>query len=146
MTKKLSTQQNALRKSQREISRYEIAIKEKMDAVEAIGLDLERFASAYDQQQEQVNTTQKAINDALYDKQRYIDMTARMQRLAKRFDNLINGKTAAMDLSDEAKIKAEQAEAKDNLKIVCEVIERLQKEHPHLEEVLSRVRLLAAES
>lgn len=146
LTKKVSTLQNSLRKSQREISRYEIAIKEKMDAVEAIGLDLERFASAYDQQQEQVNETQKSINDALYDKQRYIDMTARMQRLAKRFDNLVSGKTAVMDPNEEPNIKAERAEAKENLNIVCEVIERLQKEHPHLEEVLSRVRLLAAES
>ena len=145
MTKKVSSLQNSVRKCQRDIGRYEIAIKEKMDNIEAVALDLEKCNSAYEQQEEQANNTQKMINDSLYDKQRYIDMTARTQRLAKRFDGLLNGKIATIEEKDIPKIRQEHETSVKNLNVVCKVITKLQSEHPHLQDVLSRVRLLASD-
>lgn len=141
-TKKISSLENDLRKSQRELGKYKIAIREKSDQVESLSYDLENCTLKCSQQEQYISDTQKSINDALYDKQRYIDIVGRKQRLAKRYDKLISGKAPEIDPSDAEKVSSDNYSAIKQLKSVQSILRQLQNDHPHLQEVLQRVAIL----
>ncbi|KAF4031558.1 hypothetical protein GN244_ATG16547 [Phytophthora infestans] len=91
LTAKVSTLQNQLRKSERDASRLDKSIRKQLVAGEDVSFQLEKVSAELKVDEERGLSLQRAINTALYDKQRYIDAAARKLRMTKRFDSLCRG-------------------------------------------------------
>ncbi|KAF0697615.1 Aste57867_11705 [Aphanomyces stellatus] len=138
---KVATLQNKARQAAKETTALEKSIKQKSIQSEDISFQMDKISQDLKQQEDRAASLQRTINQALYDKQRYIDTEARKQRLLKKWDQICQGK--GYDPTDEEKHVKEREKAQNDTKKIQEMIETLQHQHPHLKEVLTRVALLA---
>ena len=144
LVKKVSQHKNSMTKNVNETTKYEQAIKEKVQSMEEIGKDLESASSSYGQLEEDANTFQNKINDALYDKQRSLDQITKVQRMCKRYSDVQQGKVdIEVSSEDGPRVKMEQQQQFDQLDTIRSVINNLRVEYGHLDEVLTRVLHLA---
>jgi coiled-coil domain-containing protein 40 len=141
LTTKVSTLQNNLRKMEKDTAAVDKQLKSKMVACEDVAFQLEKAQAELKVDEERGVALQQAINNALYDKQRYIDAESRKLRLLKRFETLKKGASA----TDDARAGDEWARAQQSVTRVKEIIAQLQQQSPHLAEVLARVAMLADE-
>ncbi|KAF4131686.1 BRE1 E3 ubiquitin ligase [Phytophthora infestans] len=141
LTAKVSTLQNQLRKSERDASRLDKSIRKQLVAGEDVSFQLEKVSAELKVDEERGLSLQRAINTALYDKQRYIDAAARKLRMTKRFDSLCRG--VANGPANETQAASALEKAKEGVEKVRAIVVMLQKQNPHLAEVLPRVLLLA---
>ncbi|KAG7401497.1 Coiled-coil domain-containing protein 40 [Phytophthora boehmeriae] len=141
LTAKVSTLQNQLRKSERDAARLDKSIRSQLVAGEDVSFQLEKVSAELKVGEEAALSLQRAINAALYDKQRYIDAAARKLRMAKRFDSLCRG--VSNGPPNEAKAAEALEKAAEGIEKVRTIVDLLQKQNPHLAEVLPRVLLLA---
>merc|ERR1712167_267871 len=139
-----SQHKNTMTKNVNETAKYEQAIKEKVQSMETIGKELESASSAYGNLEEDANTLQNKINDALYDKQRSLDQITKVQRMVKRYTDVAQG-NVDMELTnaDASRVKMEQQQQFDKLDTIRGVINNLRVDYGHLDEVLTRVLHLA---
>ncbi|CEG40306.1 uncharacterized protein PHALS_10514 [Plasmopara halstedii] len=141
LTAKVSTLQNQLRKSERDTSRLDKSIRTQLVAGQEISFQLEKVSAEVKVHEERGVSLQRSINTALYNKQRYIDAAARKLRMIKRFDSLCRGVgTGSLD-NEQANFKLKKA--KEGIEKVRAIVSMLEKQNPHLAEVLPRVLLLA---
>ncbi|CAK5184948.1 unnamed protein product [Aphanomyces euteiches] len=138
---KVATLQNKARQATKETAALEKSIKQRSIQSEEIAFHMDKISQDLKNQEERATTLQRTINQALYDKQRCIDTEARKQRLLKKWEQISQGK--GFDPTDEDKIMRDREKAANDTKKIREMIETLQAQHPHLNEVLSRVALLA---
>ncbi|OQS03730.1 hypothetical protein THRCLA_21084 [Thraustotheca clavata] len=138
---KVATLQNKNRKATKETSDLDRAIKQRSIQNEDILFRLEKITQELKQQEERATTLQRTINQALYDKQRYIDNEVRKQRLLKRWEQICQGK--GFDRENESKTLIERKKAIQDTKNILTLIQTLQDQNPHLKEVLTRVAMLA---
>ncbi|ETK92685.1 hypothetical protein L915_04004 [Phytophthora nicotianae] len=141
LTAKVSTLQNQLRKSERDAARLDKTIRKQLVAGEDVSFQLEKISAELKVDEERGLSLQRAINAALYDKQRYIDATARKLRMTKRFDSLCRG--VGSGPANETQAVQALEKAKEGVEKVRAIVAMLQKQNPHLAEVLPRVLLLA---
>ncbi|KAJ0404478.1 hypothetical protein P43SY_008798 [Pythium insidiosum] len=142
LTTKVSTLQNNLRKTEKEISKLDKQVRQRMVSCEDIGFQLEKATAELRVDEERGSSLQKAINNALYEKQRYVDAESRKLRLLKRLEGLKKG---TGNPTDDSKVLEECAKAQDGVERIKQVIALLQQQNPHLNEVLMRVAMLAEE-
>ncbi|GAB9466402.1 hypothetical protein Gpo141_00003779 [Globisporangium polare] len=146
LTTKVSTLQNNLRKTEKDIVKMDKSIKQKMVSCEDISFQLEKASAELKVDEERGVALQKGINNALYEKQRYIDAEARKLRLAKRFEGMRKASSSGGGPpQDDTKARDELEKAQQAIEKVKQIIAQLQQQSPHLNEVLSRVLLLADE-
>lgn len=151
LTTKVSTLQNNLRKTEKDTGKLDKTVKQKMVSCEDVAFQLEKAAAELKVDEERGMSLQKAINNALYEKQRYIDAEARKLRLIKRFESLRKtpssggGSGTAVAPQDDAKARDELEKARLAVDTVKQIVTQLQQQSPHLSEVLARVLLLAEE-
>ncbi|KDO22396.1 hypothetical protein SPRG_11348 [Saprolegnia parasitica CBS 223.65] len=138
---KVATLQNKCRKAAKETNALERAIKQRSIQTEDVTFQMDKISRELKQQEERAANLQRTINQALYDKQRFIDNETRKQRLLKRWEHIAQGK--GIDPSNEAKCFAEREKATEDTRKIRELIQALQDQNPHLKEVLTRVAMLA---
>ncbi|KAF4321773.1 hypothetical protein BBO99_00000668 [Phytophthora kernoviae] len=141
LTAKVSTLQNQLRKSERDATRLDKSIRSQLVTGEDVSFQLEKVSAELKVGEEGSLSLQRAINAALYDKQRYINAAARKLRMTKRFDSLCRG--VSNGPSNEAKAAEALEKAAGGIEKIRAIVGILQKQNPHLTEVLPRVLLLA---
>ncbi|KAG1687526.1 hypothetical protein DVH05_005140 [Phytophthora capsici] len=141
LTAKVSTLQNQLRKSERDAARLDKSIRSQLVSGEDVSFQLEKVSAELKVDEERGLSLQRDINTSLYDKQRYIDAAARKLRMTKRFDALCRGVTNGP--ANEAQAAEALEKAREGIEKVRAIVTMLQKQNPHLAEVLPRVLLLA---
>ncbi|KAL3671408.1 hypothetical protein V7S43_003334 [Phytophthora oleae] len=141
LTAKVSTLQNQLRKSERDGARLDKSIRSQLVSGEDVSFQLEKVSAELKVDEERGLALQREINTSLYDKQRYIDAAARKLRMTKRFDALCRGVTNGP--ANETQAAETLEKAKEGIDKVRAIVTMLQKQNPHLAEVLPRVLLLA---
>ncbi|DAZ93030.1 TPA: hypothetical protein N0F65_007864 [Lagenidium giganteum] len=141
LTTKVSTLQNNLRKTEKSIAKMEKQVKLKMVGCEDVAFQLEKAVAELKVEEERGVSLQKSINNALYDKQRFIDAEARKLRLIKRFESL----RKSTNNVDDAKVHEDFSRAQESLQRIQDIVGSLQQQNPHLSEVLTRVLMLAEE-
>ncbi|DAZ94275.1 TPA: hypothetical protein N0F65_010872 [Lagenidium giganteum] len=144
LTTKVSTLQNNLRKTEKEISSLDKQIRQRMVSCEDVAFQLEKAVAELKVDEERGVSLQKSINNSLYEKQRYIDAEARKLRLVKRFETMKKS-TAPPTSGEDAKGTEEFEKAQTAVDKIKEIISQLQQQSPHLAEVLMRVAMLAEE-
>ncbi|TYZ59261.1 hypothetical protein PybrP1_010344 [[Pythium] brassicae (nom. inval.)] len=148
LTTKVSTLQNNVRKTDKDTGKLDKTLKQKMVSCEDVAFQLEKAAAELKVDEERGMSLQKAINNALYEKQRYIDAEARKLRLIKRFESLRKAPSSGGGSGapqDDAKARDELEKARQAVDKVKQIVAQLQQQSPHLSEVLARVLLLAEE-
>merc|ERR1711865_212413 len=123
LVKKVSQHKNSMAKTVNETAKYEQAIKDKVQGMEEVGKELESASTTYGQLEEDANSLQNKINDALYDKQRSLDQITKVQRMTKRYSDLQQGK-GELDLTQEdgPRVRMEQQQQFDKLDTIRSVI------------------------
>ncbi|KAF1334852.1 hypothetical protein FI667_g1455, partial [Globisporangium splendens] len=144
LTTKVSTLRNDLRKTEKGIVKMDKTIKQKVVSCEDISFQLEKVTAELKVDEERGMSLQKGINNALYEKQRYIDAEARKLRLAKRFESMCKS-ISSNSQQDDARARDELEKSQRAIEKIKQIIEKLQQQSPHLNEVLSRVLMLADE-
>uniref|UniRef100_K3WH79 Coiled-coil domain-containing protein 40 n=1 Tax=Globisporangium ultimum (strain ATCC 200006 / CBS 805.95 / DAOM BR144) TaxID=431595 RepID=K3WH79_GLOUD len=144
LTTKVSTLQNNLRKTEKDTVKMDKTIKQKMVSCEDISFQLEKATAELKVDEERGMSLQKGINNALYVKQRYIDAEARKLRLAKRFESMRKSAPSSSQ-QDDTKARDELEKSQRAVEKIKQIVQKLQQQSPHLNEVLSRVLMLADE-
>ena len=129
LVKKVSAIHNGIRKTKKEINKYEVGIHELKDRIEASTFDLERFTAEKNQLESEIQMIEKDMNRGLYNKQRYLDIIARKQRLLKRYEELNQGKMAKVDPNDVPLIQSEHINAVNNLESIKSFIHKALKHY-----------------
>lgn len=145
---KRATLQNRLRATDKDVKQLDAQVRARLVQGEDVAFQRDKAAAELQVDEERAAALQQRVNAALFDKQRLADAAARRHRLARRFDGWCrdaaqpegpgNRKSSAQCEQDREQAQAALARAKD-------LVVALQKQHPHLSDVLARVLLLADE-
>lgn len=143
--KKMVSLEQTIKKQSKDVSKYEVAIAEKLTTLDALQVELETCVSETQHREQEAEALQADINETLFEKQRVMENVARYQRLVKRYENLATGKIRRCAAQDQVKIQNDFAKAKTNLETVQSIVQQLKEEYPHLQQVLTRVHLLSTD-
>jgi len=143
LKKKLRALRNTLKKTKEEARSYEAATRQKDAELSSLALELERAGGEYSRCEDDANELQRAINDALYEKQRCMDQVSKYRRDARRYGDLARrGPGPAPRPAETMAIEREVAAAEQEREAVRDVIKSLSQQFEKLSEVLDRVHLL----
>lgn len=142
LRKRLASLTQELKAAAVDTAGYEQAIRVKLDEMDRVSREVEEKSSTYSQLEDSSATLQRAINAALYDKQRGIEALTAAQRMAGRYDALAKGRRPPVDPSDGPAVEKALDEASTAQQNIRGMITDLSKSHPAMEEVLERVAQL----
>jgi coiled-coil domain-containing protein 40 len=142
LKKKHKGMRRQVKKVHREIQQSAEMIKERTMQMEDMGIELEKSSAEYSKFEDEANQMQKIINNALYEKQRYLDMSQKNQRLLDRYNKARLGQIPPLLPEDEAQIDEELMMERKKREAIQGIIEGLAQQHGHLSEVLGRVQKL----
>jgi len=119
-----------------ETSLYNQQIEERKAQLHEMASELERMTSQYGEMEELNHSIQGEINDILYQKQLNQERVSYRQKFAKRLKEISQ---VGIDNAQSLQIERRLLSASQALENVKEIISDLQGNHPHLNNVLSRV-------
>lgn len=139
--KRMAMLQRQLEKARQDVDGYERAVRQKEADMAALAAELEHASGEFGRLEDRANALQRAINDALYEKQRLTDRTAKYRRMLRRYDELARRSTRG-GLVDDVRVERELAAAQQEQEQVRAVIRGLSGQFGKLGEVLTRVEAL----
>lgn len=142
LKKKLMGMQQQLKGTRVDTAGYEEAIRVKQAELDEVGKVVEDRAAMLSELEVHAEDLQKAINTALYDKQRGIEQLTAQQRMAARYEALSSGRRVPVTEHQRESILQAVERAETTRSSVREMISKLAKDHPEMEEVLERVAQL----
>jgi hypothetical protein len=119
-----------------ETALYNQQIEERKAQLHEMASELERMTSQYGEMEELNHNIQGEINDILYQKQLNQERISYRQKFSKRLKEISQ---VGIDNSQSLQIERRLLSASQALENVKEIISELQENHPHLNNVLSRV-------
>ena len=119
-----------------ETALYNQQIEERKAQLHEMASELERMTSQYGEMEELNHSIQGEINDILYQKQLNQERIAYRQKFSKRLKEISQ---VGIDNAQSLQIERRLLSASQALENVKEIISDIQANHPHLNNVLSRV-------
>jgi hypothetical protein len=144
LKKQLVTSKETLASITGEIKSFETAIKKKMLEMEELGLKLESITSEYSEEEANAKELQASISNNLYEKQNGLDMYNKYVRIAKKYEDVQEGRLEPIKISDKEIVEEDLAKQEAVNRNLHSIIGKLGETFPQLKEVLERVENLAA--
>ena len=130
----------ALKKDARSLSdettRYTAVIEERKGQLRKVAEELDGVTSAHNETESSNNEIQRQINDMLYQKQRSQERISYGQTYVKKIREFMSGSTEHSNALQAERRLLAGSQALENVR---DIINDLQRLHPHLSEVLGRV-------
>ena len=121
---------------------YEEAIRVKQAELNEVTAEVDARAQGYAELEQNAEDLQRAINAALYDKQRGIEALAAAERMGARYEALMSGRRPPMTEQQTESVLTALENAAATRTSLRQMIHRLAKDHPEMDEVLQRVSQL----
>jgi len=121
---------------------YEEAIRVKQAELNEVTAEVDARAQQYGELEQNAEDLQRAINAALYDKQRGIEALAAAERMAARYEALADGRRPPIAEQLRESVLNTLEKAAGTRTALRQMIHKLAKDHPEMEEVLQRVSQL----
>ncbi|GBG33193.1 Coiled-coil domain-containing protein 40 [Hondaea fermentalgiana] len=141
LRRKLKLERKEVKQHTRECLEYERGIADRLQESENMTLELEKASNQFAEVEDAITTKKRAINEALYQKQRNIETLNRTQSLVARYVDFARSPAAEAPVSqEEADIMLDQSQ--DQIETIRQTLKKMEASHPHLQEILDRVAKL----
>lgn len=141
LRRKVKAEKKEARRASKQVQEFQKQIAEKLQDSENITMELEKASGIFASVEDAITDKKKAINDAIYRKQKNIEGLNRVQQLSSKYIDFAKNPVLESEVSrEEADILMEQSQ--DQIDSIVETLKKISNNHPHLSEVLDRVTQL----